>query len=443
MEDSSKSHHHPISKEEAALLNTNHIAGVSIDDLVQKYGSPLYVYDLESIRSQYLNLVKAFGGFKHQIHYAVKANSSMSILKFISSLGASVDTVSVAEIKCCLQAGFRPENIVFTPSGPSPQDLEFAINNSIIMVLDNKQVIEWIGKTFKKPIDIAIRLNPLVFTGGDDKISVAGENSKFGMDSKTVEEVKTICKQYGLNIVGVHIHTGSDISDKEKYMQAIDFLVKIAIGFDSLKFVDLGSGFKVSYHSGDKKDKDTNLEEYSKDIHSKLQCLIDKFDLQVKFEPGKYIVGKSGYLITTAEVVKEANGHNFVIVDSGLNHLIRPMMYSKAFHYIHNASNLNGAHKKYNVCGYVCETDNFGLDRDLSEVRPGDKIIIHNAGAYGFTMASNYNLRCRPAEVAIKDKNHFLIRQRESFEDILKHQLIINFEGATEEERKPHIALTR
>ncbi len=406
----------------------NAIGGVKISELVEKFGSPLYVYDLDVIKHQYERMNQAFSSFKHSIHYAVKANNNISVLKFIASLGASVDTVSVEEIEFSFMAGFTADKVIFTPSGPSDADVDWAMERNIMMTADSLQVIEHIGTKYGGKYPISIRLNPMVFTGGDDKISVAGAQSKFGLDINLIDQARTLCEKFGIKCVGLHIHTGSDISNANDYFQAVDNLIKVALNFDSLNFIDLGSGFKVSYHSPSSYDKDTNLDAYAIEMKNRYDQLHSKFgdNFEIKFEPGKYIVCKSGYLVTTASVVKESNGANFVIVDSGLNHLIRPMMYSKAYHLITNASNIKGNYHKYNVCGYICETDTFGYDRDIVEVRKGDHLVIHNAGAYGMTMASNYNCKLRPAEVAVTQGTATLVRRRETLADTIATQIVVD-----------------
>ena len=405
------------------------LTSVSIPELISKYGSPLYIYDVEIMRKQYTKLKSAFKNFKNDLHFAVKALPNVSVLSFLRSLGAFVDTVSVEEIKLCMKAGFVQNQIIFTPSGPSEPDIDFALDQGIMITVDNLQSIEYIGQKYGSSRPISIRLNPEVLSGGDEKISVAGKQSKFGLAMGNVDKAKDLCKKYQLRVEGIHIHTGSDISSSSDYFQAVDNLVSVALTFENLKFVDLGSGFKIVYNPENEADKETNLDAYAEDILKRFNALKDKFkdeEFTMKFEPGKFIVSDSGYLITTATVVKNSNETDFVIVDSGLNHLIRPMMYSKAFHKITNHSNPQGEKKKYNVCGYICETDTFGTGRLLNEVRKGDHIVIHNAGAYCMSMASNYNCKCRPAEIIIQNGKDFLVRNRESFEDIIRHQILID-----------------
>jgi diaminopimelate decarboxylase len=405
------------------------IGGVSVASLVQEFGSPLYAYDLESIRSQFQKMKSAFEGFNHSLHFAVKSMNNISVLKFIKNLGACADTVSVEEIEICLCAGFETKQIIFTPSGPSTADIDYALGKGIMITIDNLVGLEYIGQKYGGDAAVSIRLNPEVLSGGDDKICVAGKQSKFGLAMSSIDAAKAIATKYGTKVVGLHIHTGSDISSSSDYFEAVDNLIKVASTFETLDFLDLGSGFKVTYNPEDPKDKETNLVDYGtriKDIHDQMKSHFKNEKFEIKFEPGKFIICKSGNLIVTANVVKETNGVQFVIVDSGLNHLIRPMMYAKAFHKITNASKIEGPESEYNICGYICETDTFGSKRTLHAVSPGDHLIIHNAGAYGMTMASNYNCKPRPAEVAISGGKANLVRKRETFEEIIKTQVIID-----------------
>ena len=400
------------------------IDGVPIKQLVEQYGSPLYVYRTDSITHQVRKMQAAFSRFNNEIHYAVKAQGTISILRHLRSLGLKVDTVSLHEVRASQLAGFTAEEIVYTPSGPSESEIDEIIQQGIVITLDSLQIIEYVAKTYRSKYPVAIRVNPEVFTGGDVKMSVAGKKSKFGIAMSQVDRAKELCAQYGVPIHGLHIHTGSDISIKSDYFRAVDNIVKIALEFETLHFLDLGSGFRLAYNPDSPLDKDTDLEEYAQQIEERYLKLKAKFGegFKMKFEPGKYLVGKSGFLLTTVNAVKDVNGTLFASLDSGLNHLIRPMMYEKAYHHISNASNPGGEKKLYTVVGYLCETDTFGDDRALHEVRKGDHIVLHSAGAYGMTMASNYNYKLRPAEVVVQAGKSTLIRRRETEEDLFATQ---------------------
>lgn len=406
------------------------LSGVEVDTLVKEYGSPLYVYDIDRITHQYTKMSSRFKLFPHKIHFACKALTNVSIVKHLGKLGCGVDAVSPGEIKIALKAGVSAQDIIFTPSGPRKEDLDFAHSLGIMVTLDSMSALKYWGKNYTdKPC--SIRINPHVLAGGDDKISVGGIDSKFGISIYFIDQILEVVKQLGILVEGLHIHTGSDISSGSDYFDAVDRLISVSSRFPDLKFLDFGSGFKLRYHKPNcPTDNETDLDNYAEKLKQRWDSIKEKEgrELEFRFEPGKYLVGDAGYFITTANVVKEGAACTFVGLNSGLNHLIRPMMYSKAYHKISNVSNPEGELKKYNVVGYICETDTFGTKRMLNKVRAGDFIILHNAGAYCYTMASNYNTRERPAEVAVRSGTHKLITKRETFEDMVKNQIEVDFE---------------
>jgi diaminopimelate decarboxylase len=402
---------------------------VEVETLISEYGSPLYVYDVERITSQYNKMCSIFKVFPHKIHFACKALTNVSILKHLGKLGSGIDAVSPGEVSIALKAGIQPENIIFTPSGPSKEEIKLAFDLNLMITLDSLSSLKHWGEHYNtKPV--SIRINPHVMSGGDEKISVAGIDSKFGISIDFKERIVNIVEEYGIKVEGLHIHTGSDISKESDYFDAVDRLISISHLFKDLKFLDFGSGFKLSYQKPDCDDTETDLEEYTVHLKERWDKIKDSQgkELEFRFEPGKFLVGDAGYFITTCNVVKQGPVCNFVSVNSGLNHLIRPMMYAKAYHKISNVSNPEGELKKYHVVGYICETDTFGKDRMLNEVREGDLIVLHNAGAYCYTMASTYNTRERPAEVAVKSGVHKLINKRETFEDLTRNMVEVDFD---------------
>ena len=395
------------------------IGGLRAEDLVKEFGSPLYVYDAEKISSQYYRLQSALPPGS-EIKYAAKALTNISILKLVRSLGAGVDVVSVQELRLALHAGFSPNKVMFTPNNVDFSEIEEAVSLGAEITLDNLPSLEKFGLRFGSTNPVAIRLNPHIMAGGNLKISTGHSHSKFGISIQQQQQILSVVKKYGMDISGLHIHTGSEITDISVFIQVAEILLEIATYFPSLRFVDFGGGFKVAYKSGDKV---TDIEELGRQLGKSVSGFNEKFGkkLEIRVEPGKFLVSEAGYLITTATVVKETPSVTFVGVNSGLNHLIRPMMY-EAWHEIINASNPAGELKQYTISGNICETDNFGSGRLLPEVREGDLIIMLNAGAYGYTMASQYNSRFRPAEVLIKNSEAFLIRRRETMEDLLQGQ---------------------
>ena len=394
--------------------------------LAKKYGSPLYVYNAEKIISQYRRLENAFSGVKDlKINYATKALSNISVLKLIRSLNGNLDCVSIQEVQLGLEAGFKPNQISFTPSGVSMDELDKAVSFGIKITLDSLPVLKEFG--FKYPeFPVAIRINPHIRAGGNKKISVGHVSSKFGISKEHMAEVLEIIKQTGTRIEGVHMHKGSDILDIDVFVRGAEILFDIARNFDDLDFIDFGGGFKVAYRDDDPA---TNIEEFGRIMTDRFNEFCKDYgkDLSIEFEPGKFLVSECGYFLAKVNVVKPNTNTIFAGIDTGLNHLIRPMYYD-AYHHIDNISNPSGEEIDYTVVGYICETDTFAKNRPIAEIRQGDILSFKNAGAYCFSMASNYNSRCRPAEVLVYKNKDYLIREREIFEDLLKHQIEVNLD---------------
>ncbi|GAB1309203.1 diaminopimelate decarboxylase [Urechidicola sp. KH5] len=394
-------------------------------NLVEQYGSPLYVYDANVIASQYNRMATAFSGVNNlRIHYAVKANTNLAVLKVLNSLGSGADAVSIQEVQLCLKAGFTPEQIFYTPSGVSFEEIEKAVELGVQITLDNLSILEQFGNKYPN-IPVCLRINPHVMAGGNHKISVGHIDSKFGISIYQIKNIKEVIQKTGTIVNGIHMHTGSDIYNIDAFIQATEILLDVVKEFDHIEFVDFGSGFKVPYKEGD---NETNIEVMGERIANRFNQFCEEYgkDLTLIFEPGKFLVSASGNLLTKVNVVKPTPNIVFVGVDSGLNHLIRPMMYD-AYHHISNISNDDDSVKKvYSVVGYICENDTFGHNRKLNKVSEGDILRLHNAGAYSFSMSSNYNSRYRPAEVMTYQDKDYLIRARETFEDLLKNQIDIS-----------------
>ena len=391
--------------------------------LAEKYDSPLYVYDTEKIKSQYKRITSAFSKVKNvKINYATKALSNINILKVFNQLGSGLDTVSIQEVKLGLLAGFNPEDIIYTPNGVSLQEIEDVAKLGVKINIDNLSILELFGQ--KHPnIPVCVRINPHIMAGGNSKISVGHIDSKFGISVHQVPHIKRVVENTGMHINGVHMHTGSDILDIETFIRASEILFDVAKQFDNIEFIDFGSGFKVPYKEGD---ISTNIEELGKQLTKKFNDFCKNYgkDLTLKFEPGKFLVSEAGYFLAKVNVIKQTTSTVFAGIDSGLNHLIRPMFYD-SYHHIVNLSNPKGRERFYSVVGYICETDTFGTNRKIEEITEGDILCFQNAGAYCYSMASNYNSRYRPAEVMVHDGKDYLIRKRETFEDIVRNQEVV------------------
>ncbi len=392
--------------------------------LTKKYESPLYVYDVEKIISQYQRMINAFSSVKKlKINYAMKALSNISILKVFNSLNAGLDTVSVQEVQLGLKAGFAPKDIFFTPNGVSLEEIEQALGLGVQINIDNLSILEQFGQKYPK-VPVCIRMNPHIMAGGNSKISVGHIDSKFGISIHQLPLILRVVKNTGMLINGIHMHTGSDIYDIDAFLRATDILFEAALDLKDLEFIDFGSGFKVPYKEGDHQ---TDIEELGTKLSKKFNEYVKSTgkDLTLMFEPGKFLVSEAGKLLTSVNVVKQTTSTVFASVDSGLNHLIRPMFYD-AYHHIENISNPEGKKRFYTVVGYICETDTFGSNRRISEIKEGDVLSFSNAGAYAFSMASNYNSRYRPAEVMVYKGKDYLIRERETIQDLIYKQIDVD-----------------
>jgi diaminopimelate decarboxylase len=390
-------------------------------NITQEYGNPVYVYDAEKIISQFNRLTNAFNTVKNlKLNYATKALSNLTILRLMNKLGSGLDTVSIQEVKLGLLAGFKPEAIIYTPNGVSLEEIEEAAALGVRINIDNLSILEQFGS--KHPdIPVCVRINPHVMAGGNSNISVGHIDSKFGVSIHQIPHLLRIVELTKMTINGIHMHTGSDILDIEVFLYASEILFETAKNFRELDFIDFGSGFKVPYKDGD---IETNIEELGEKLSKRFNEFCQEYgrELTLAFEPGKFLVSEAGYFLAKVNVVKQTTSTVFASVDSGFNHLIRPMLYG-ANHQIINISNPKGRERYYSVVGYICETDTFANNRRINEISEGDILCFKNAGAYCFTMASNYNSRYRPAEVLWYQGKPVLIREKETFDDLIRNQI--------------------
>ena len=401
-----------------------------LKSITAQHNGPIYVYEGAKIQQQYTRLKNAFSGVENlRINYACKALSNISILNLMRSLGSGLDTVSIQEVQLGLKAGFRAEDIIFTPNGVSMEEIEQVAAMGVQINIDNLSILEQFG-TKHPNIPVCIRINPHVMAGGNSNISVGHIDSKFGISIHQTPHVLRIVENTGMHINGVHMHTGSDILDIEVFLYAAEILFDTALKFKDLDFLDFGSGFKVPYRPGD---IETNIEELGEKLTERFHRFCETYgkDLELAFEPGKFLVSEAGYFLTKVNAVKQTTSTVFAQVDSGFNHLIRPMLYG-SHHEISNISNPKGKERFYTVVGYICETDTFGSNRKIAEISEGDVLAFKNAGAYCFTMASNYNSRFRPAEVLWYEGEAHLIRKEENFEDLVQNQILIDFKEKVE-----------
>jgi diaminopimelate decarboxylase len=385
--------------------------------IAEEFGTPLYVYNADKIKTQFQKLRDAFKDSNVAFFYASKALTNVSVLKYIRSIGANVDCSSINEVRLALHAGFIPSQVLYTSNGIDFTEITEAAELKVNINIDSLSNLEKFGMKYGHSYPVGIRLRPNIMAGGNIKISTGHDKSKFGIPVEHLDKIQLLLEKYSLHINNLHIHTGSDIKDPDVFIKGIEVLFDIIPHFRELKSVDLGGGFKVPY-----KDDDEEIDVAL--LGMRVKEAFDKHEqaskLQIWFEPGKFLVSECGYFISQVNVMKQTPTTNFVSVNSGFNHLIRPMFYD-SYHHISNISNPDGELKEYAVVGNICETDTFAWNRQLNEVREGDYLAFHNAGAYGFEMSSNFNSRLKPAEVLIENGKPRLIRKRESFDDLLRN----------------------
>ena len=394
----------------------------NLKSAVEAYGTPLYVYHAEKITAQYETLRNAFSKCNARFFYAAKALTNINILRHIKSIGCSVDCSSINEVKLAIKAGFTASDILYTSNNISFEEIEEAVALGVSINIDSLSNLKKFGVRYGHSYPVGVRLRPNIMAGGNLKISTGHATSKFGIPVEQLDQLLEIVKTNQLHVRTLHIHTGSEIKEVGVFIEGVKLLLGLADNFPALEVIDLGGGFKVPYKPGE---SGTDIHLLGKEITKVFAeyTATSGRSLQVWFEPGKYLVSEAGYFITTVTVLKQAGELRFAGVDSGLNHLIRPMFYD-AYHHIENISNPNGNLQTYQVVGNICETDNFAVDRPLPEIREGDLLAFYNAGAYGFEMASQYNSRFRPAEVLFSKGQPVLIRRRETLEDLLQAQVL-------------------
>jgi len=397
--------------------NELHFSGVGAKSLAQKYGTPLYVYEAETIKKRYREVASAISYPHLQIHYAAKANPNPAILRLLRQEGTNVETVSVGSVTLALKAGFKSDQIIYTCNGIDEEELRFLIDNKIWVNLDSISQVEKWGQ-LNPGSKISIRLNLDVKAGSHRHIRTGGNKSKFGIHMSKIRQVKALARKYDLTIAGLHQHIGSDIFTPQPFIKAAKALLKVAEQFTDLELIDFGGGFGVPYRP--------NREALDlKELGQQFDKLLSKYTSThrkepiVAIEPGRYLVANAGTLLAKVTDTKSSAGANLVSVNTGMGHLVRPAMYD-AYHKIVNASRVKGKNQKVTVVGNICESgDVLGKDRLINRPREGDLLAILDSGAYGFTMSSLYNARVKPAEVLVEDGKARVIRKRKLLEEVL------------------------
>ncbi|MBL7773400.1 MAG: diaminopimelate decarboxylase [Chitinophagaceae bacterium] len=387
----------------------------------EQFGTPLYVYDQQTIETQYAKLQQAFSKSNTRFFYACKALSNINILRIIKEMGAGLDTVSINEVQLGLKAGFEPQQILFTPNCVHFLEIEEAMRLGVHINLDNISTLEQFGNKYGNTYPVMLRLNPHIMAGGNFKISTGHIDSKFGISIHQIRHIERIVSRTQIQVEGLHMHTGSEIKDVEVFLQGLEVMLDMVDHFPQVKYLDLGSGFKVPYTASE---KGTNILSLGEKLAERIHHfeLEHNHPLEIWFEPGKYLVSESGSFVVSVNVIKQTPATVFAGVNSGFNHLIRPMFYD-AHHEIHNLSNPDGVERIYTIVGNLCETDTFAWDRFIPEIRENDVLVFRNAGAYGFEMSSSFNSRNQPAEVLFTGNAFKLIRKRQTLDDLLRNQI--------------------
>lgn len=401
------------------------IDGVSALNLAERFGTPLYVTSETRVRENYRKIYTALNlnYEKIRVHYSAKANTSLSVLKILESEGAYLDTVSIGEVLLALKGGFPPERILFTGTNVNNEEFKFLLDSNVMINVDSlSELNRLLGMA--TPELLSVRLNPEVGAGHHEHCITAGKNSKFGLWENSILEAYETAHKAGVKRFGIHMHIGSGILNVEPFVLATENLLEIANKVHILtgiafEFINIGGGIGVPYRP---EEKEMDLTLFSEKVIGLFRQKIAEYGLGAPIfcvEPGRYIVCDAGVLLTTVNTVKVTPFKRFVGVDAGFNTLVRPAMYG-SYHPIIVANKLGVPNAEtYNVEGPLCESgDILAKDRSLPKIDEGDILAVLNAGAYGFSMSSQYNSKPRAAEVLVKNGKYTLIRERESIEDL-------------------------
>jgi diaminopimelate decarboxylase len=395
-----------------------------LKEAAQTYGTPLYVYHAEKMVDQYKSLLTHFSNKSVCFFYACKALTNIHVLEVLKKAGCNIDCSSINEVKLAIHVGVDPSNILYTSNSVDFEEIKEAVSLGVHINIDSLSNIEKFGITYGNRYPVGVRIRPDIMAGGNLKISTGHDKSKFGIPAKQINELKALQEKYKINIATLHIHTGSEIKDVAVFLQTAEVFEQMLPDFPTVNILDFGGGFKVPYQPNE---KGTDIALLGAEVNKIMAALSAKVgrNLTAWFEPGKYLVSEAGFFITKVNVLKQSGDICFAGINSGLNHLIRPMFYD-AYHHIDNLSAPKKELKKYAVVGNICETDTFAWERPLPSIEEGDLLVFYNAGAYGYEMSSNYNARFKPAQVLFENGQHRLISRTDTIEDLLALQMPLN-----------------
>ena len=403
----------------------NFFSGSKPSELIREFGSPLYVYNEAILRDRSRDMAGLVSYPYFKSNYSAKANSNLELLKIIREEGLHADAMSPGEIHVLLAAGYKPEEILFVANNVSAEEMKYAIDKGVLISCDSLSQLKQYGN-LNPGGKVAIRFNPGVGAGHHEKVITGGKNTKFGVNIELINEVKAILKEYNLKLVGINQHIGSLFMEATPYLEGVKSLLGIAVHFKELEFVDMGGGFGIPYHKQEGQER-LQLQETGRKLTEALSHWTTTHDrkIKIKMEPGRYVVAECCVLLGTVQAVKHNGSKTYVGTDIGFNVLARPVMYDSHHDielYRNNELLKTDKGSIVTVVGNICETgDIIAKDRELPPAKEGDIIGIMDAGAYGYSMASNYNNRLRPAEVLISiDGVPKLIRRRDSIKDLMR-----------------------
>lgn len=402
--------------------------GNNPEEILEKYGAPLYVYNEDIIRAHMDSVAKVIEKYPYTANYSIKANTNIHILKLALEEGNNCDAMSVGELKMLEAAGFPTNRIFFVPNNVSKDELEYAIEKGIMTSLDSLEQLDLYG-SLNPGGECAVRINPGVGAGHHEKVVTAGKKTKFGIAEEDIDEIFNICKKHDLKIAGINQHIGSLFMEPDPYLKAVANLLRIAVRFEDLKFVDFGGGYGITYHKLDG-EAEYDMVDFKKRLEPILDEFVEKYGKAPLFksEPGRFCVAEGGVILGRVNATKQNAGKKYVGTDIGMNVLVRPSMYDSwhDIEVIRNGEVLPRTDmEEITVTGNICESgDLLAKDRMLPKMKSGDVVCVLDAGAYGYSMCSSYNSRPRPAEVMVcSDGSVKLIRRRETIDDLMKYML--------------------
>ncbi|MDA0379096.1 MAG: diaminopimelate decarboxylase [Bacteroidetes bacterium] len=392
-------------------------------DIADAHGTPTYVYFGRTVEERIRQLRSHLDGLPLRLLYAMKANHAVPMMRTMLEQGLGIDAVSPAELAYALAVGFPADRVFFSANNMTDEEMHYAHGKGVLLNIGELSRLEAFGKAYPGS-EVCVRLNGQVGAGHHEHVITAGEKSKFGIPVEQIETIHALARQHDLRIAGLHQHIGSGIMSTETLWKAISVILDASRSFDQLRFINVGGGLGIPYRPGE---QPLDMTSFDRLIVAPLKAFIASHpssNLQIWFEPGRFFTAESGVLLARVNTVKEGTHRTFAGTDSGMNHLVRPAMYG-AYHHVVNLTRPDGPERVYDVVGNICESsDFFAKDRAVAELREGDIIGVLDAGAYGMSMTTRYNMRSEPAEIWITQEGSTqIIRDRLTLDQLVEFAL--------------------